>query len=92
MKEAGNHFIWEFQSGHNVNVPTDVGFLHHYRVCEFGGDDCVQAANEVDRTVHNYSDELQHNVQKIVRKLSSKCGLDRLVSPPRNGHNIGAIH
>jgi len=32
VKEAGNHFIWEYAEGHNVNVPTSIGFLHHYRV------------------------------------------------------------
>lgn len=37
VKEAGNHFIWEFYHGRTTNVPTHIGFLHHYRVCEFGG-------------------------------------------------------
>ena len=37
VKEAGNHFIWEFHHGRTLNVPTNIGFLHHYRVCEFGG-------------------------------------------------------
>jgi len=42
VKEAGNHFIWEFHRGKTLNVPASYGFLHHYRVCEFGGDDCVK--------------------------------------------------
>ena len=42
VKEAGNHFIWEFGRGSNLNVPTKYGYLHHYRVCEFGGDDCIR--------------------------------------------------
>ena len=37
VKEAGNHFVWEFHSGKTLNVPPSYGFLHHYRVCEFGG-------------------------------------------------------
>ena len=37
VKEAGNHFIWEFQRGKTLNVPPSYGFLHHYRLCEFGG-------------------------------------------------------
>ena len=37
VKEAGNHFIWEFKQGKTLNVPPSYGFLHHYRVCEFGG-------------------------------------------------------
>ncbi len=31
VKEAGNHFIWEFHRGSNLNVPTKYGYLHHYR-------------------------------------------------------------
>ncbi len=50
VREAGNHFIWEFSEGFNLNVPVSVGFLHHYRVCEFGGDDCVRTESKVDRT------------------------------------------
>ena len=38
VKEAGNHFIWEFKRGKTLNVPPSYGFLHHYRVCEFGGE------------------------------------------------------
>ena len=38
VKEAGNHFIWEFQRGKTLNVPPSYGFLHHYRLCEFGGE------------------------------------------------------
>ena len=41
VKEAGNHFIWEFHRGSSLNVPTKFGFLHHYRVCEFGGDNKI---------------------------------------------------
>ena len=31
VKEAGNHFIWEFARGSSLNVPTTFGYLHHYR-------------------------------------------------------------
>ena len=39
VKEVGSHKIWEFQEGGSLNVPADVEFMHHFRVCEFGGDD-----------------------------------------------------
>ena len=39
VKEAGNHFIWEFHRGKTANVPASYGLLHHYRVCEFGGEE-----------------------------------------------------
>lgn len=84
VKEAGNHFIWEFQQGNNLNVPTNVGFLHHYRVCEFGGDDCVHAPNQVDRTVHKYQETLLQNVKKVILKLSDQCKLDYLLLNSKN--------
>lgn len=74
VREAGNHFIWEFVDGYNVNVPVHVGFLHHYRVCEFGGDDCVHTDSKVDKTVaHQYKNELVRNVNTILQDLASKC-------------------
>ena len=75
VKEAGNHFIWEFVEGYNLNVPTSVGFLHHYRVCEFGGDDCVQTESVVDRTVYRYREDLVANVDKVIGGLSAECQL-----------------
>lgn len=61
-----------------------MGFLHHYRVCEFGGDDCVNAPNQVDRTVHKYQDILQQNVKNVVLKLSDQCKLDYLMLNSEN--------
>ena len=84
VKEAGNHFIWEFQQGNNLNVPTNVGFLHHYRVCEFGGDDCVNAPSQVDQTVHKYQHTLSQNVKKVILKLSDQCKLDYLLLNSKN--------
>ena len=66
VKEAGNHFIWEFSEGFNLNVPTGVGFLHHYRVCEFGGGDCIHTDSKVDRTAYKYRDELVANTNKVL--------------------------
>ena len=79
--EVGNHFIWQFHTGHAVNVPTKEGFLHHYRVCEFGGDDCVQAPNQVDRTLLKYRHQLERNVGNIVDKLRTKCSLQNIFLP-----------
>lgn len=51
--EAGNHFVWEFVPGHGtLNVPADAAILHHYRICEFGGDDCIKTASVVDTTAY----------------------------------------
>ena len=37
VKEVGNHFIWDFIRGKTLNVSPKIGLLHHYRVCQFGG-------------------------------------------------------
>ena len=37
VKEVENHFVWDFQQGKTLSVSPKIGFLHHYRVCEFGG-------------------------------------------------------
>ena len=73
VREVGNHFIWEFQQGSTFDVPTDVGFLHHYRGCEFGGDDCVNDPNQVDQTVHKYQSILLKNIKTVLSKLSHQC-------------------
>ncbi|XP_076057297.1 uncharacterized protein LOC143034837 [Oratosquilla oratoria] len=66
--EAGNHFVWEFLPGRGtLNVPNEVAFLHHYRVCEFGGDDCVRNPRTTDSTTYRYKDQL---VQAFTSKLS----------------------
>jgi hypothetical protein len=74
VREAGNHFIWEFVDGFSLNVPTSVGFLHHYRVCEFGGDDCVRTESVVDRTAHRYKEELVKNVNAVLEMSETSGG------------------
>ena len=83
IKEAGIHFIWEYQKGVPLHVPTNIGFLHHYRRgCEFGGEtmgNCTNYPNQVDRTVHKYRQKLLENVKKVLFKLSYQCKLDYLL-------------
>jgi len=73
VKEAGNHFIWEFSKGSNLNVPTKYGYLHHYRVCEFGGDDCIHTESHVDHRMFDYRVILDENINRVVHKLSERC-------------------
>ncbi|XP_034193188.2 uncharacterized protein LOC117610200 isoform X1 [Osmia lignaria lignaria] len=81
--EAGNHFVWEFIPGHGtLNVPSDAAILHHYRVCEFGGDDCIKTQSVVDRTAYKYKDRLADNVGKTWTDLSGECFLPKLEPIP----------
>jgi len=75
VKEAGNHFVWEFYRGKTLNVPASYGLLHHYRVCEFGGDDCVSTEYvEDDRVGKIYGQTLINSVRDTIHK--SGCHLD----------------
>ncbi|XP_034941588.1 uncharacterized protein [Chelonus insularis] len=81
--EAGNHFVWEFLAGHGtLNVPADAAILHHYRVCEFGGDDCVKTPSIIDRTAYKYRDKLADAVDKVWMELEENCVLPELEAVP----------
>ncbi len=60
-------------------MPVSVGFLHHYRVCEFGGDDCVRTDSKVDRTAYRYKEDLLGNVAAVLERLRDKCGLGHIL-------------
>ncbi|KAL5278665.1 hypothetical protein ACFFRR_003350 [Megaselia abdita] len=81
--EAGNHFVWEFVPGKGtLNVPATAGMLHHYRVCEFGGDDCVKAPSVLDRTSTRYVNRLVERVEIVYKYLKAPCKLDNLPPAP----------
>ncbi|KAI5723748.1 hypothetical protein M8J76_010411 [Diaphorina citri] len=75
--EVGNHFVWEFLPGHaSLNVPQNAGILHHYRICEFGGNDCIKKKYVEDRTAHRYKSQLLASVEAVYRRYERQCGLD----------------
>ncbi|XP_049273693.1 uncharacterized protein LOC119398742 [Rhipicephalus sanguineus] len=68
--EVGNHFVWEFLAGKTtVNVASSVAFLHHYRVCEFGGNDCVNATSVRDTKVYYWKTRLLEAVSRRMKML-----------------------
>ncbi|KAH6943794.1 hypothetical protein HPB50_027359 [Hyalomma asiaticum] len=75
--EVGNHFVWEFLAGKTtVNVASSVAFLHHYRVCEFGGNDCVNATSVRDTKVYYWKTRLLEAVgrrMKMLRRRDLAC-------------------
>ncbi|XP_050311085.1 beta-1,4-galactosyltransferase galt-1 [Anthonomus grandis grandis] len=81
--EAGNHFVWEFIPGHGtLNVPADAAILHHYRICEFGGNDCIKTASVVDQTAYRYLEGLTKAVRRRYEQLKQKCGLSKPKEAP----------
>lgn len=73
-----------YLSGHGtLNVPADAAILHHYRVCEFGGNDCIKTASTIDTTAFRYKDRLIEAVKGRYNSLKDSCQLYELPSPPR---------
>ncbi|XP_037711068.1 uncharacterized protein LOC119548057 [Drosophila subpulchrella] len=82
--EAGNHFVWEFAPGKgSLNVPPKEAILQHYRVCEFGGNDCIKAPSIVDRTTTKYVNRLVQRVDAVYRHLRQRCDLPALPPLPK---------
>lgn len=80
--EAGNHFVWEFMVGKgHLNVRADVAILHHYRICEFGGNDCINAPSVQDRTAHKYAADLVARIRALYTNLKAECNLPKWATP-----------
>lgn len=72
--EMGNHFVWEFATGKAMtNVAPEAAFLHHYRVCEFGGNDCINTTHVTDRRMYAWRDQLVDAVALRLRLLQPVC-------------------
>ncbi|XP_050303883.1 uncharacterized protein LOC126741505 [Anthonomus grandis grandis] len=82
IQMVGNHFIWEYYDKSkfdNMNVKESDAFMHHYRVCEFGGDDCVTSTSTVDTTAYRYKNPLIDAVTSRYEKYFVKCNLADVV-------------
>ncbi|XP_017835219.2 uncharacterized protein LOC108594527 [Drosophila busckii] len=87
--EAGNHFVWEFAPGKgSLNVPPKDAMLQHYRVCEFGGNDCIKAPSIVDRTTTKYVNRLVQRVDAVYRHLRQRCDLPALPRLPKRTNSV----
>lgn len=53
-----------------------------YRVCEFGGNDCVKTPSVEDKTVHKYGARLIERVGTVYNNLKKSCQLPELPPAP----------
>ncbi|XP_014681593.1 PREDICTED: uncharacterized protein LOC106821346 [Priapulus caudatus] len=69
----GNHLPWRFADGRQFSIVEEgVALLHHYRVCEYDGHDCVKTAPAVvDATVYRWKDELLRRVATVLAAVTS---------------------
>jgi len=75
--EVGNHFVWETRTSQvkQLILGQEEGFLHHYRICEFGGDDCIKQKSERDRTTWKWKSALINAAEKVRQRLGEVCDL-----------------
>lgn len=66
-----------------MNVPADAAILHHYRICEFGGNDCIKTASTVDTTAFRYRDRLVAAVRGQHERLKASCQLHDFPALPK---------
>ncbi|CAL4111502.1 unnamed protein product, partial [Meganyctiphanes norvegica] len=68
--ECGNHVVWEHVGSKKVkNIPDSIGLSHHYRICEFGGFDCLKLPHQVDRIAHKWLIPLEKRVSSGCRNI-----------------------
>ena len=84
VKEAGIHFVWEYQKGTSLHVPTNMGFLHHYRNgcklhTEETKENCANEKLQLDKHAHKFKQKLFKSVENVWMKLSEKCNLEPAV-------------
>ncbi|XP_064488606.1 uncharacterized protein LOC135400693 isoform X2 [Ornithodoros turicata] len=52
----------------NKGISPDDALLHHYRICEYGGYDCLKRPSVVDRTALRFNASLLSRVTDVCRK------------------------
>ena len=71
--EVGNHNIWLYRLGkRQVRVNASLGLSHHYRVCEFGGQGCVNREAVTETRAHHWAKRLINKVDMDCRSIFDK--------------------
>lgn len=55
----------------------------NFKVCEFGGDDCIKTPSVVDRTAHKHTQTLLDRVGSTYAYLKESCNLPDLPPAPK---------
>lgn len=59
-----------------------ISIFTDYRVCEFGGDDCIKTPSVEDRTAHKYNTRLVERVGAVYEYLRDPCKLSEISPVP----------
>lgn len=66
----------------NVFTPFVCSPQSDYRVCEFGGDDCIKTPSVDDKTAHKYGSRLMERVGAAYEHLKDVCQLPDMQPVP----------
>ena len=58
----------------------DDGLSHHYRICEFGGFECLNTSSVIDTSAQKWGKSLISNVRTACNNIFDKDGCP--VAPP----------
>ncbi|KAK3874542.1 hypothetical protein Pcinc_020560 [Petrolisthes cinctipes] len=83
--EVGNHRAGQtIGPALEIFVDEQIGLSHHYRVCEFGGFNCINKPNQIDRTAHRWMKDLAINTANtctlVFNEKGGRCPV--LKNPP----------
>ena len=50
-------------------MPEELGASHHYRICEFGGYDCLKKSSKIDTTAQKWGKPLIYQIEKACQEI-----------------------
>ncbi|CAN7941672.1 unnamed protein product, partial [Ixodes hexagonus] len=67
--EVGNHHVWRFAGPRgSYNVPPSDALLHHYRICEYGGFQCLLQPSVLDYAALRFNSTLLRLANAVCSK------------------------
>ena len=55
-----------------MKMPEDLALSHHYRICEFGGFDCLKKKSKTDNTAQRWGHQLVPRIKRVCEEIYGK--------------------
>ena len=52
-----------------MKMPEELAASHHYRICEFGGYDCLNKSSKIDTTAQRWGAQLIPQIKLACQKI-----------------------
>jgi len=70
VTNLGNHNVWSTNKGYKqIKISQEEGLSHHYRICEYGGYDCLKKSSVNDSTALKWGSQLIGRVDKTCQEI-----------------------